>query len=139
MSFDTLGDVNYLAVLVATVAWAVLGAIWYAPPVLGRASFRASGWEMPERPPSAVYLVASLLLYFIAALATAWIARETGLESLTDGIVLGLAVGIGYMTVLAAVTAMFERKPHPLGWFLINAPFSLLGLLIVGVIVSVWD
>ena len=53
--------------------------------------------------------------------------------------VLGLAAGIGYMMVLAAVTAMFERKPHPAAWFWINAPFSVLGLLTVGVIVSVWD
>ncbi|HEX6262428.1 MAG TPA: DUF1761 domain-containing protein [Actinomycetota bacterium] len=139
MSFETLGDVNYLAVLVATVAWALLGAIWYAPPVLGRASFRASGWDMPERPPSPIYLGASLILYFLAALATAWIARETGSETLVDGLVLGVAVGIGYMMVLVAVTAMFERKPHPAAWFWINAPFSVLGLLIVGVIVSVWD
>jgi len=104
MSFETLGDVNYLAVLVATVAWAILGAIWYAPSVLGRALSRASGWDMPERPPSAMYLAASLLLYFIAALATAWIARETGSGTFSDSIALGLAVGIGYMTVLAAVT-----------------------------------
>ena len=72
-------------------------------------------------------------------MATAWIARETGSETVTDGIVLGLAVGIGYMKVLAAVIAMFERKPHPVTWFWINAPFSVVGLLIVGVIVSVWD
>jgi hypothetical protein len=139
MSFGTLGEVNYLAVLVATAAWAILGAIWFAPPVLGRASFRASGWEFPERPPPFRHLAATVVLYFAAVLATAWIARETGAETFADGIVLGLAVGIGYLVVLTAGTAIWERKARPVAWFSIYAPFNLLSLLVVAVIVSVWD
>jgi hypothetical protein len=37
MSFDAFGDVNYLAVIVAAIAYFALGAIWYIPPVMGRA------------------------------------------------------------------------------------------------------
>jgi hypothetical protein len=35
VSFDTLGDLNWLAVLVSAVAYYALGAIWYARPALG--------------------------------------------------------------------------------------------------------
>lgn len=35
MSFDVLGDLNWLAVVVAAIAYFALGALWYAPPVFG--------------------------------------------------------------------------------------------------------
>lgn len=35
MSFDVLGDLNWIAVIIAAVAYFAIGAIWYAP---GRAS-----------------------------------------------------------------------------------------------------
>jgi len=37
MSFDVSSDVNYLAAIVAAIAWFALGAIWYMPAVMGRA------------------------------------------------------------------------------------------------------
>lgn len=37
MSLDTLGDLNWLAVVAATLAYFALGAVWYAPPIFGRA------------------------------------------------------------------------------------------------------
>ena len=88
MSFDTLSDVNYLAALVAALAWFALGAIWYAPPVLGRAWIRAGGTGMPEgfRPNPAIF-VATLVLYFVTAVAAAMFAKATGSTTFGDGVV----------------------------------------------------
>lgn len=36
MSFDVLGDVNWLAVIVAAAAYFALGGLWYGQPVFGR-------------------------------------------------------------------------------------------------------
>ena len=47
MSFDLLGDVKWLSVILAALAYFVIGAIWYAPPVLGKAWMAAGGIEMP--------------------------------------------------------------------------------------------
>jgi hypothetical protein len=49
MSFDVLGDLNWLVVLVAAVAYFVLGALWYAPPVFGKVWAAAGGFDLPER------------------------------------------------------------------------------------------
>lgn len=48
MSLDVVGDLNWLAVIVAGIAFFALEAVWYAPPVFGRAWQRASGVEIPE-------------------------------------------------------------------------------------------
>ncbi len=48
MTLDVLGDLNWLAVLVAAIAFFALGAVWYAQPVFGKAWTRASNFQLPE-------------------------------------------------------------------------------------------
>jgi hypothetical protein len=139
MSFDVLGELNWLAVIVATVVYFALGAVWYAPPLFGNAWMKAAGIVMPEgqRPSPAIYFT-PLLGYFVAVIATAMLAEATGSESLAEGIVLGLVVGVGYSVVGTAVEATFGNRPQNGVWFLITASYNLIGLVISAVIVSVW-
>jgi hypothetical protein len=139
MSFDVLGELNWLAVIVATVVYFALGGLWYAPPVFGNVWMRAAGIQMPEgqRPGPGIYLT-PLIAYFVAVIATAMLAAATGSDTVGEGIVLGLVVGVGYAVVGAAVEATFGNRPQPSTWFLITASYNLLGLVISAVIVSVW-
>ena len=50
MSFEFLGELNWLAVIVGAVVYFVLGALWYTPAFLGRRWQRSIGWD-PERTP----------------------------------------------------------------------------------------
>ena len=139
MSFDAFGDVNYLAVLVAAVAYFVLGAIWYIPPVMGAAWQRAGGIEVPEgEGPSPILFAGTLVAYFVAGLATAMLAVGTGTDTAAEGVLLGLIVGVGYAFTAAAVGALYDRKPQPMAWWLINGIFNVVGLVIVAIIISVW-
>ena len=139
MSFDVLGELNWLAVIVATVVYFALGALWYAPPVFGNAWMRAAGTVMQEgqRPGPAIY-VTPLIAYFIAVIATAMLAQATGSDTFGEGVVLGLIVGVGYAVAGTAVEATFGNRPQNSVWFLITASYNLVGLLIAAVIVSVW-
>jgi hypothetical protein len=139
MSFDAFGDVNYLAVIVAAIAYFALGAIWYIPPVMGRAWQRAGGIEMPEgQQPNPLVFIGTLVAYVAAGLATALLTVSTGTDSAAEGIVLGLTVGIGYAFTAAGITALYDRKPQPVAWWLINGIFNVIGLVVVAVILSVW-
>ncbi|MFN2590649.1 MAG: DUF1761 domain-containing protein [Actinomycetota bacterium] len=140
MSFETLGDLNWLAVLVAAVAYWVIGAVWYAPPVLGRAWAQAGGIAIPENQrPGPKTIVGPLLTSFVASVATAWLASATASDTVGEGLVLGLVVAVGYALTITALGALFEPKPDPGRWALINSGYHVIGLLVVGVIVSVWD
>jgi hypothetical protein len=139
MVLEGLGEVNYLAALVAAVAWFVLGAIWYAPAVLGRAWQRAAGIEVPQGGANAGMFVLTFVAYFVAAVVTAALADLTGSTSVTDGVALGILVGVGYALTLIGIGSVYERKPEPIMYFLVNGLYNLLGLIVVGAIVAAWN
>ena len=137
MSFDVVGELNWLAVLVATVAWFALGGIWYANGVLGRAWNRADGSQRPEgQSYSPKFYIVPLITCFLGTLAIAMLAVATGGNSLGDGLMLGLVVGVA---CAAVVLVLSLTRPQPTAWFLISGGYQLVGLLLVGAIVTVWD
>ena len=141
MSFDVIGQLNWLAVLVAGVVYYALGALWYAPPVLGRIWQRSIGWDPNQTPPgmSAKDIAIPFVAYLVAATATAMLATATGSVDLSGGIVLGLVIGVGFALVLMAVTAAFDpQKPAPWTWFAVAGGYHFVGLLITAIIVSIW-
>lgn len=138
MTLDVISDINWLAVALSAVVWFSLGAVWYIPPVMGRRWQAAGGIDVPEDAgPDAKVFGLTLLAYLVGAAATAMLAAATGTDTAGEGAVLGLVVGVGYAVTAAAVTAIYDRKPDPFGWFWINAVFNLVGLVVVGVIIGV--
>jgi hypothetical protein len=142
MTVDTFGQVNWLAVIVAAIAYFALGAVVYMPSTpISRAWQKATAMQMrPEQPsPSPLFYAGPLVAYFVAAAATAALARATATDTFGEAIVLGLVVGIGYAVMSWFIAAMFDpQKPQPWVWFAINSGYHLVGLLVVAVIVSLW-
>ena len=140
MTFDLLGDVDWLAVIVAAVAYFVLGAVWYAPPIMGKAWMAAGGMQdmrgTSERPGPGIYVV-PLIGSLLSAIALGMIALATATDSFGEGIVLGLVVGIGFAISIALVTAAFESaKPKPFTWGAVNAGYHLIGNLVAATIIA---
>jgi hypothetical protein len=142
VSFDTLGELNWLAVIVGALIYFALGALWYMPAFLGRAWQRSIGWDESRTPPqtSPMTYVVPLLAYLVMATAVGLLAAATGSDTLADGIVLGLVLAVGLTLMHTLVDATFDpNKPEPWTWFAINGSYHALGLLIVSVIVSAWQ
>jgi hypothetical protein len=141
MGFDLLGELNWLAVILAGIVFFALGAVWYAPPVFGRAWQRASGVAMPEgTQPGIAFYVGPFVTCLLSTVATALLAAATGTDTFAEAIVLGLVVGIGYAAAVAFVGGIFDpHKPQPLTWFAIFSGYQVVGLLIVATIVALWD
>jgi hypothetical protein len=140
MSFDLLGDVDWLAVILAALAYFVIGAAWYAPPVFGRAWAAAGGLpdqrEAGGSPSPAIYVV-PLIGSLLSAIALGMIAVASATDTTGEGLVLGLVVGIGFALAIAFVTATFEStKPNAMVWGAINGGYHLVGNLAAGAIIG---
>jgi hypothetical protein len=141
MSLD-LVQLNWLAVLVGAVVYFVLGALWFAPQVFGRPWMAAIGWDesrpRPEMNP--ISYIGPAVFYLVAAIATGLLAAATGTDTLQEGVVLGLVVGVGYALTVTATDAVFDpNKPKPWTWFAISGAYHVVSLVIVGVLVAIWS
>lgn len=141
MSFDLLGELNWLAVIVGALIYFALGALWYSPMLFARPWQRAIGWDPERTPPQmqvATYLV-PLVAYLVMAIAVGMIAAATGTDELGEGVILGLVVGVGLSLTHSLVSTTFDPNlKQPWTWFLITGAYNVVGLMVVAILVAVW-
>lgn len=140
MSFSLLGDLDWLAVIVAALAYFVVGAAWYAPAVFGNVWARAGGFELPQgQRPNPIVFLTPLLASILAAIALGMIAEATDTDTFGEGVVLGLVTGIGFALGISFVTAQFETtKPNRMVWGAVNGGYHFVGTLIAAVVIAAW-
>ena len=139
MSID-LGGLNWLAVVIGTVVYFLLGAVWFAPITpIGKAWVKAAAYESPTTgtlSTNAFYVI-PLVTCLVMVTALALLASAIGVGDLGGGITLGLVVGVGIAVPLLLTTAAFEfQKPQPFTWGLIDASYHAVGLTIAGAIIG---
>jgi Protein of unknown function (DUF1761) len=138
MILDMLGELNWIAVVVATLAWFAFSAIWYSVPPLSKAWASAARVDVTgDGPPLALLFIPTLIGYFVTTVVIALLARGIGAATVSDGVVLGVVLGIGFGMVGALVNQVYESKGN--NYFLINGINAVIAYAIVGAIVTVWD
>jgi hypothetical protein len=137
-----ISGINWLAVIVATVIYFALGAVWFAPQTpIGRAWMQAADYKSPTEGVSAssLFYIVPAATCLVMVVATALLARATGTDTLNEGVVLGLVLGIGFAVPLLITTAAFEfNKPRRFTWGVIDASYHVVGLLIAAIILALW-
>lgn len=130
----SLQSLNYVAVVVATVAGFMTGGIWYAPPIFGKMWMKESGIKESDAKKSAgPAMTKSFVLTFVMATTLAMFTPETTNDGLMTGLVLGL--GIGVANVLNHM--VYEIKSCKL--MMINAGYSLVMFAVMGAILGSWQ
>lgn len=134
--FDITG-LNWLAIIVATLAYFILGALWFTP-LFGKAydkaleTKRAKGQKWP-----AIYYVGPFLSALVTTFATAILIYALGIEMLADAIWLGLIVGIGYALSVSVNNAINPKTPHPLLYGLVTGGYHVVGITLVAAIIFI--
>ena len=128
---------NYPAVVVAAIAYFVLGGLWYG--VLFNKAWmeleHATVEQAHGASPAVAYIVAFVLELLIAySLAQLCIWRNANTPG--RGASVGVLVWIGFVGPIACMTYVFERRPATL--FAINEFYPLAGLVLMGLILGGW-
>ena len=131
-------EVNWLAVVVGTVAHQILGALWYG--VLFRDTWmRAMGTSMEEIEQDGAGLgyafgaVCSLLSVLALAMVIGLIDDAT----LADGVIAGAVTGIGFVAASTFMNAFYEQKKPVIG--VLFGAYYTLGLMVAGAIIGAWN
>lgn len=131
---DGTPEINILAVLVGTIAAFVLGALYYG--ALGAQLAKVSSAAAAAEPPRLWQMGAELLRCLVLTVVLAGLASAAGTENVAEGLLLGLALWVGFPLVLWTGAMLHEKEPWRLA--AIHAGDWLVKLLVVSVIVSVW-
>jgi len=129
---------NYWAILVAAAAYFVLGALWYAPPVFGKVWRTGIGKtdEQVKADFSPWNLVWTFIFSFVAAYGVARLVQWSGGTSAGDGLLVAFLAGVCFAAATVAMHHVMEKRPCSLT--VVNALYSIVGFLLMGLIVGAW-
>ena len=140
MNTEYLSHVNWIAVLVATVAYFVLGALWYSKALFGTKWAQLVKLDMTNpdlKKGMGGMMVSTFVLILIVCFGLETLIVKFGfVQELTYGIKLGLLTGLAFATTAVSISYVYERKPANL--YLINNGYHILGHVIAATILVLW-
>jgi hypothetical protein len=138
MDTSFFSHINWLAVLVAAVAYFMLGALWYSV-LFGKAWIKGTGIDMsrPDARSGAGGIMAfTFILELVTCIGLAILVHRLALTGAMSGIKLGAFTGIFFSSISICISYLYQKKP--LSLHAIDAGYHTIGSIIAAVILCVW-
>lgn len=132
--FDVATDLNWLAIIVATLAYFILGALWFTP-LFGAAYDRAldakrsKGQKWP-----AIYYIGPFLSALVTTITTAVLVYALTISSVSEAVWLGLILGVGIAFSVSCNNAINPKTPRPLLYGTVTGGYHVVGITIVAIL-----
>jgi len=139
MYTELFSHINWLAVLVAGIAYFMLGGLWYSKALFG--TKWASLQKIDMNDPNMKKGVGAIMFYsFIFMLLTAAglaiLIVRAGVMHIDGAVRLGLVTGLLFAVTSVSISFVYEKKPMALHF--ITGAYLLLGNIIAAIILVAW-
>lgn len=126
-----ISAINWLSVLVALVAYSVLGALWFT--LLFKKQYAKSlGKENePLQNSAPIFIIGPAVCSLLITITSALLIHALGIHSLAKAIEFALIIGVGYLFSNTVNIAINPNMPKPIPYGIISGMFHLVGMLIV--------
>ena len=135
-----LPTANYLAILVAAVAYFAVGFVWFSLlfDKTMTAELEKLGIKMsiPTGNQMAMKMALSFIGNLVGATAIAYVFHHFGVSTIDRGLKVGLLMGVGYAASTLAIAYLWEGKSLKL--YIIDAGHYVVGLFVCSVVLSLW-
>jgi Protein of unknown function (DUF1761) len=137
---NLFADINWIAVLVGALAYFAIGALWYSPVLFSKRwisdlKIDVNDPKMKEGVP--MIFGGSFVLMFVSSLAIAILAARMDLWGWMSGLKLGALCSVCFGAAGIGINYLYEKKPISL--FLINAGYQVVGCIVAGIIICMWQ
>ena len=138
MNTDLFSHINWLAVLVAAIAYFAVGAVWYS--FLFRDSWiRLTGVNMNDpngKKGIGGIMFTSFIMMLLASIGLALLINRIGNWGWMTGLKIGLIAGVCFCATAISNSYLYEKRPG--GLHLINNLYNIVGCAVAGIIIAVW-
>jgi hypothetical protein len=137
-----MANVNYLAVLVATVLAYLGGWAWYGA-LFNKAWLSANKLtperlaEMKAERSPAVAMIAGFVIQLIIALGLALLKGWTGYQTWQHGLAIGLFVWFFFAAMVTLMAAVYQGRSMTA--FAIDAGYQLVYFALIGAVLGAWQ
>ncbi len=133
--------INWIAVLVATLAYFALGALWYSKALFVNrwiADLKIDVNNPDAKKGMGLMFGGSFVMMFVQCFALAVIANRLDIVGAgwMSGLKLGAFTGACFCAAAVKVNYLYEKKPFSL--FLINGGYAIVGHIIAAIIICSW-
>jgi type III secretory pathway component EscU len=129
--------INIWAILVSTIIYFTLGALWYSPLLFGNIWVKALGVNMEDLEQKPIDFFGSAIAAFIATLFLALLLEVVGTYDVFISLLVALIVGVGFVLSSGAYNVLYEGKNYIA--YLIDGGYHIIALLITGLILGLWQ
>jgi len=133
-------NINYLAVVVATLASFAIGSLWYSPLLFGKGWQKAVNLSEDDIKNSNMFKTFgfSFILMFIMALGVALFQQghDNATSTALGGLIHGLFLAIFFVATSYGVNMLYQQKSFKL--WLIDAGYQTVLLAVMGLIIGAW-
>ena len=133
----TLGELNFLAIIVATIAAMGVGAFWYSPIAFANQWMALIGKKPEELGNPAQAMGMQLVNTFVTAVFLGVVVAWSGVSTPIGGAGVGLVAWIGFVLTAHLATVFFEGRPIKL--VMIDTGGQLVCYMAMGAILGAWQ
>ena len=138
---NAVPDINYFAVILATLSSMIVGSIWYTPKVFGNYWMRAANITPSGKASDAVR---PIVITVIVSFVTAWVLAGAAFISwdfyggsfFVNTLVTALILWAGFTAARFITHDAFDGRPT--GLTVLNVAHELVTIVIMAIIIGVW-
>lgn len=135
---DYISELNWLAVVAATLVAFAIGAVWYTPALFGKAWMKSIGLKESDakKASMAQAIVLTLVGTFVSAVALGVLVQVLALTTLWQGATFGVLIAVAFLATNKVMQAQFELRP--LSYNVITSAADVVTLGVMGAVLAVW-
>lgn len=127
---------NWLAVILAALAYFLLGAAWFTP-LFGKAWDHSIGYDRSKATKFGPdYYLVPLVSAILVSLALGLILTALEPSSFGEALMVGVVIGLGVAAAVSINNALTPRTPHPYLFGAVTGGYHLVGIVIVSAIIG---
>lgn len=136
-----LTDISWVGIIIAAVAYMIIGMIWYSPSVFGKQWMKLIGMSQAKMNKAkadgmgktyAISFISNVIMaYFLAQ-----IVSLTNAATFSNGLTVGFMMWLGFVATTSIGMILWEDKPLKL--YVLNNGFGLVALSVMGGLLAIW-